>query len=80
MPYPIVGDQRKEEIKARQILGAGYTNNLQRSATESKIIDAIGVLVGNAERVTMGKVARMTGISKSNISINYGHLFKTVRT
>lgn len=79
IPYPISKDAKEEIIRDRQSKGASYTNNLQRSQTESKIIDAIGVLVGNEERVTMGRVARMTGISKSNISTNYRHLFKTVQ-
>ncbi len=78
IPYPISPETKADIIKERQRSGADHTNKKQRSETESKIIRAIGALVEKGERVTMGKVSRMTGISKSNISAHYGHLFEVI--
>jgi hypothetical protein len=65
-----------EEIKKRQQIGAAYTNKIQRNTTEAKIIQSIEKLSVCGEKITIGAVSRDIGISKSNISVRYGHLFK----
>jgi hypothetical protein len=76
VPYPISPQDKENIVKERQRLGADYTNKIQRTEAEFKIIHAIGVLVEKGERVTMGRVSRMTEISKSNISAHYRYLFE----
>jgi hypothetical protein len=60
----------KEQAKAA-VAGAAA----KRERTEAKIIEAIGILTAKGERVSMGAVARLVGITRPAISMSYRHLF-----
>ncbi|MGI9282162.1 MAG: replication initiation protein [Endozoicomonas sp.] len=63
------------DLKKKQRLSARRTNELQRSATESKIIDAIGLLTAQGKKVTKAAVARVSGVGRRTIYNQYTHLF-----
>lgn len=60
----------KEQAKAA-LAGA----EAKRKRTEAKIIEAIGILTAKGERVSMGAVARLVGISHQALSKGYRELF-----
>jgi hypothetical protein len=64
-----------EEIKRRRQLAAEATNEARKTATEAKIKQAIEQLRATNQKVTKAAVAKMTGLDKTNIVKNYGHLF-----
>jgi hypothetical protein len=64
----------QEEIKHRR-LSAEATNEARKAATEAKIKQAIEQLRAANQKETRAAVAKMTGLNRTNISENYGHLF-----
>lgn len=48
----------------------------KRADTEARIIAAIGDLTTRGERISMGAVARLIGVSKPALSQSYRHLFQ----
>jgi hypothetical protein len=65
----------QEEIKHRQRLSAEATHKARKAETETKIKQAIEQLQVANQKVTKLTVANMTGLSRTQISLNYGHLF-----
>ena len=65
------------DLKKKQRLAARHTNEMQKKATEEKIIDAIGQLITANKKVTKAAVASITGIHRNSLSRNYPHLFKS---
>ena len=63
------------DLKARQHHAAMRTAEVKRSATEERIINAIGQLTAQGKRASMRAVAKLAGISQPNISKHYQHLF-----
>ncbi len=64
------------DLKKKQRLAARHTNEMQKQATEAKIIEAIGQLIAANKRVTKAAVASITGIHRNSLGRNYSHLFK----
>ncbi|MCP3672139.1 MAG: hypothetical protein GY814_17260, partial [Gammaproteobacteria bacterium] len=64
----------------RQRQGAAYTHQQRRQATEQKIAAAITQLTNDKQRITKAAVARLTGLSRQQISRRYGHLFGAVKS
>jgi hypothetical protein len=64
-----------EEIKHRQRLSAEATNEARKAATEAKIKQAIEQLQAANQKVTRAAVAKMTGLDRTKLSLNYGDLF-----
>ena len=62
-------------LAERQALGAEYVNNARRTATEDRIIDAIGELTAAGKRVSVRSIAAVAGIGKSTVS-RYQHLIR----
>lgn len=63
------------DLAARQRLSARRTHTARRSATEEKIIAAIGELTSGGQKITKAAVGRMIGISRERLSKDYSHLF-----
>lgn len=70
---PMLSD---EEKKRRQSLAAQLTNKHRKENTELQIKQAIERLQANGEKVTKAAVAKMTGLERTNLSVNYSHFFK----
>jgi len=66
----------EEEKKERQRNGAKYTHAVRKAITREKIIWAIEEIKRRGGKVTMRAVSRFCKITVSNISTNYGNLFK----
>lgn len=64
-----------EVVRLHRQQAAERTNQMQRLETEQRIIDAIGQLTAQGQRVSMRKVAAIAGISQPTISECYPHLF-----
>lgn len=69
------GSELPLDLAARQRLSARRTHTVRRSATEEKIIAAIGELTRTGQKITKAVVGRMIGITRSKISRDYSHLF-----
>jgi len=65
----------KSVIAEHRYESALRTAQIKRENTESRIIDAIGQLVAQNQRVTISAVARSIGMSRDKVSKNYRHLF-----
>jgi hypothetical protein len=63
-------------IAERRYASALRTNQIQRENTEKRIIDAIGQLTAQGQRISMRAVAKVAGVSPSAISERYSHLMK----
>ena len=63
------------DLKKKQRLAARRTAEIKRGNTESRIIDAIGQLTAQGERVSKAAVGRLIGMSRQKVSENYNHLF-----
>ena len=64
------------DLKSKQRLSARRTHELRRSATEERIIDAIGQITASGKKVTKAAVARLTGISDRQLRRDYADYFK----
>ena len=71
------GCQLELDLKAKQRLAARRTNEMQRSRTEEKIIQAIGQLTAEGKRVSMRAVAKLVGVSHRNLGKHYSSFFKS---
>jgi hypothetical protein len=65
----------EEEIKRRRQLAAEATNDARKAATEAKIKQAIEQLRVANQKVTRAAVAKMTGLDRTKLSLNYSDLF-----
>ncbi len=63
------------ELQTKQRLSARRTHEIRRSATEEKIIDAIGQLTAAGKKVTKSGVARIAGISDRQLRRDYAAYF-----
>lgn len=55
------------DLKKKQRLAARHTNEMQRAATEEKIINAIGDLTARSEKVTQKAVAAASGLGIATV-------------
>lgn len=62
-------------LQTRQRLSARRTNEIQCKQSEEKIINAIGLLTGQGKQVTKAAVGRLVGLSRTQVSVKYSHLF-----
>jgi len=62
-------------LEARQRLSARRTHEIRSNRTEQAITDAIATLKADGKATTKAAVARLTGITRQQISARYGHLF-----
>jgi hypothetical protein len=62
-------------LAERQSLGARHIHEKRRNETEEKLIQAIGELTARGQRVTKAQVAKLAGVSRVTISMNYAYLF-----
>lgn len=69
MPYLDI-----ETVREHRRAAAERTNQMQRSATENRITDAIGQLIAQDQRVTVAAIARLAEISRQKIYSDYPHL------
>ena len=65
-----------DERRRRQSLSAELTNKHRKESTELKIKQSIERLNVSGDKITKAKVARMTGISRTQISMQYSHFFE----
>lgn len=63
-------------LDKKQRLAARRTAEIKRSASEDKIINAIGELTAQGKRVSQAAVSKLTGLHRNNLSRNYSHFFK----
>ena len=75
MSEVFAGSQLPLDLKARQRLSARHTNESRRNATEEKIIQAIGILTAQGQRVTKAAVGRVAAIDRAKLYRDYSHLF-----
>lgn len=75
MAEELSGSELPLDLAARQRLSARRTHTVRRSATEEKIIAAIGELTRTGQKITKAVVGRMIGISRQKVSESYSHLF-----
>lgn len=54
------------------------TNAIRRAKNEAKVLDAISQIQSSKKKPTKAEVARITGISREQISRNYAHLFENM--
>ena len=66
--------QSSMDVSERQRVSAERTNAARKSATELKIIDAVGQLIKTEKRVTVASVSRIVGIHRNTVSRHYSHL------
>jgi hypothetical protein len=66
--------QSSMDVSERQRVSAERTNAARKSATELKIIDAVGQLIKTEKRVTAASVSRIVGIHRNTVSRHYSHL------
>ncbi len=71
----VMACNQQQALDDRQRQGAAYTHQQRTTATEQKITAAIAQLTTDNQRVTKAAVARLTGVSRQQISRRYGHLF-----
>ena len=62
-------------IAERRYESAHRTNQMQRENTEKRIIDAIGQLIAQNQRVTKAAVSRLLGLHRKTLQQYYSHLF-----
>jgi hypothetical protein len=63
------------DLPTKQRLSARRTHKTRRAVTEDRIIQAIGVLTAQNKKVTKAAVGRMVGLSRTQVSMKYQHLF-----
>ena len=63
-------------LQDKQRLSVRRTHEIRRTETEKKIIDAIGQLIAAGKKPAKAAVARVAGLSRTQISMNYSHLFR----
>lgn len=68
--------QSSMSVPERQRVSAERTNAAQRSATETKIIDAVGQLTQAGKRVTAASISRIVGVHRNTLSRYYSHLIR----
>ena len=71
------GCQLELDLKAKQRLAARRTNQMRRSNTENRIIEAIGQLTAQGKRCSKAAVARLVGVRREVISRHYRHLISS---
>ncbi|WP_257282303.1 replication initiation protein [Endozoicomonas sp. ISHI1] len=65
------------DLKTRQRLSARRTNQVRKETTENQIINAIGQLTAQGNKVNKASVSRLTGIHRNTLGRSYGHLFQS---
>lgn len=76
IPADLESSKRKVEITMRKRAGAKYTHKERRRKTEQKIVNAIEQLKTQNLKINKAAVARLSGVSRENISKRYKHLLK----
>ena len=75
MASELFGSDIPLDLAARQRLSARRTHELRRSATEEKIIAAIGELTRAGQKITKAAVSRLTGIHRNTLMRSHGQFF-----
>lgn len=63
------------ELTDKQSMGAQFAAKVKVDANRNKIINAIGILTGQGQRITKAAVARLTGLHRNTLT-NYQDLFR----
>ncbi|OED44664.1 hypothetical protein ACH42_06910 [Endozoicomonas sp. (ex Bugula neritina AB1)] len=64
------------DLSIRQRLSARRTNQVRKESTENRIINAIGQLTAQGNKVSKAAVSRLTGIHRNTLCRNYARFFK----
>ena len=70
------GSQIDLDLKARQRLGARKSHEIRKEKTEEAIVNAIGILTAQGQRVTATAIARLSGLSRQSLYKDWAHLLK----
>lgn len=75
MPPVMEATARAAEIRRRQQLGAAYTAEAKKRATEARIRAALTQLHAEGKQATQSLVARLAGVARETLSRLYRNLF-----